>query len=130
MKDMESRLAGRVQLTTDGFKSYVDAVDSTFGTQVDYAMLVKVYKGGEENRERHSPSEIVEAMPIPIMGEPDVRRISTSHIERQSLTVRMQLRRFTRLTNAFSSEKLKNLRAALAIYFAWYNLYRIHSALR
>jgi IS1 family transposase len=129
MKDLESRLAGRVQLTTDGFKPYVDAVDSTFGTQVDYAMLVKVYKGDEENRERYSPSEIVEAMPIPIMGSPDTRHISTSHIERQNLTVRMQLRRFTRLTNAFS-KKLENMKAACALHFAHYNFCRVHSTLR
>ncbi len=129
MKDLESRLFGRVQLTTDGFKPYVDAVDSTFGTQVDYAMLVKVYKGDEENRERYSPSQIVEAMPIPVMGNPDVRRISTSHIERQNLTVRMQLRRFTRLTNAFS-KKLENMKAACALHFAHYNFCRVHSTLR
>ncbi len=129
MKDLDSRLVTRVQLTTDGFKPYLDAVDATFGAAVDYAMLVKVYKGDEENRERYSPSEIVEAMPIPVMGDPDVRRISTSHIERQNLTIRMQMRRFTRLTNAFS-KKLENMKAACAIHFAWYNFCRVHSSLR
>jgi IS1 family transposase len=129
MKDLESRLASRVQLTTDGFRPYVNAVDDTFGTNVDYAMLVKVYRGDENNRERYSPSEIVEAMPITIMGWPKAHRISTSHVERQNLTVRMQLRRFTRLTNAFS-KKLENMKAALALHFAWYNFCRIHSSLR
>jgi hypothetical protein len=116
-------------LTTDGFRPYVEAVDSTFGMNVDYAMLVKTYIGDESNRERYSPSEIVEAVPIPVMGEPKVGRISTSHVERQNLTIRMQLRRFTRLTNAFS-KKLQNMKAALALHFAWYNFCRIHMTLR
>jgi len=92
-------------------------------------MLVKVYSGDEANRERYSPSEIVEARPIPVMGSPKPQRISTSHVERQNLTVRMQLRRFTRLTNAFS-KKLENMKAALAIHFAHYNFCRIHQTLR
>jgi IS1 family transposase len=129
MKDLESRLASRVQLTTDGFRPYVNAVDSSFGTDVDFAMLVKVYSGDETTRERYSPSEIVEAIPIPVMGSPESHRISTSHVERQNLTVRMQLRRFTRLTNAFS-KKLENMKAALALHFAWYNFVRVHSSLR
>ena len=129
MKDLESRLASRVQLTTDGFRPYVNAVDDTFGANVDYAMLVKVYGGDETNRERYSPSEIVDAVPIPVIGTPKASRISTSHVERQNLTVRMQLRRFTRLTNAFS-KKLENMKAALALHFAWYNFCRIHSTLR
>jgi IS1 family transposase len=129
MKDLESRLANRVQLTTDGFRPYVDAVDSTFGSSVDFAMLVKTYAGDEPNRERYSPSEIVEARPIPIMGFPRFQKISTSHVERQNLTVRMQMRRFTRLTNAFS-KKLSNMKAALALHFAHYNFCRIHQSLR
>jgi IS1 family transposase len=129
MKDLESRLASRVQLTTDGFRPYVNAVDDTFGANVDYAMLVKVYGGDETNRERYSPSEIVDAVPIPVIGTPKASRISTSHVERQNLTVRMHLRRFTRLTNAFS-KKLENMKAALALHFAWYNFCRIHSTLR
>jgi IS1 family transposase len=129
MKDLESRLATRVQLTTDGFRPYIDAVDATFGTGVDYAMLVKTYSGDETNRERYSPSEIVDARPVPVMGDPKPSRVSTSHVERQNLTVRMQLRRFTRLTNAFS-KKLENMKAALALHFAWYNFCRVHSTLR
>jgi IS1 family transposase len=129
MKDLESRIVTRPQLTTDGFRPYVNAIDDTFGTQVDYAMLVKTYAGDETNRERYSPSEIVDARPVPVMGNPKPQYISTSHVERQNLTVRMQLRRFTRLTNAFS-KKLENLKAALSLYFAWYNFCRIHSSLR
>ena len=129
MKDLESRLANRVQLTTDGFRPYVDAVDSTFGSNIDFAMLIKIYSGDEPNRERYSPSEIVEARPIPVMGFPRFQKISTSHVERQNLTVRMQLRRFTRLTNAFS-KKLANMKAALALHFAHYNFCRVHSSLR
>jgi len=129
MKDLESRLVGRCQLTTDGFRPYVDAVDSTFGTNVDFAMLVKTYSGDEANRERYSPSDIVDSVPIPVMGQPKMNRISTSHVERNNLTVRMQLRRFTRLTNAFS-KKLENMRAALAVHFCWYNFCRVHQSLR
>jgi len=129
MRDLQERLANRVQLTTDGFRPYRDAVDDTFGVNVDYAMLVKIYGVGEETRERYSPSEIVETIPIPIMGDPELRYISTSHIERQNLTMRMQMRRFTRLTNAFS-KKLVNLKAALALHFAHYNFCRVHSSLR
>lgn len=129
MEDLQSRLATRVQLTTDGFRPYLNAVDATFGADIDYAMLVKTYSGDESARERYSPSEIVDARPVPVVGNPKPYRISTSHIERQNLTVRMQLRRFTRLTNAFS-KKLDNLKATLALYFAWYNFCRVHSSLR
>jgi hypothetical protein len=92
-------------------------------------MLVKVYSESGQPDTRYSPGEIVDARPIPIMGNPKPRLISTSHIERQNLTIRMQLRRFTRLTNAFS-KKLENLKAALSLHFAWYNFCRIHSRLR
>jgi IS1 family transposase len=129
MKDLESRLASRAQLTTDGFRPYVNAVDGTFGANVDYAMLVKVYGGDESNRERYAPSEIVDAVPTVVTGRPKSYRISTSHIERQNLTVRMQMRRFTRLTNAFS-KKLENMKAALSLHFAWYNFCRVHATLR
>ena len=129
MKDLESRLATRTQLTTDGFSPYVNAVDDTFGTNVDYAMLVKIYSGDEAERERYSPSDIVDTRAVSVMGKPKPEFISTSHIERQNLTVRMQLRRFTRLTNGFS-KKLENMKAAISLYFAWYNFCRVHSSLR
>jgi IS1 family transposase len=129
MHDLSERLATRVQLTTDGFRPYVNAVDDTFGTNVDYAMLVKTYGDAEPNERRYSPAQIVQAVPIPVMGDPQPWSISTSHIERQNLTVRMHMRRFTRLTNAFS-KKLENLKAACALHFAHYNFCRVHSSLR
>ena len=127
MQDLETRFASRVQLTTDGFRPYLNAVEDAFGVNVDYAMLVKIY--GKDGAEPYAPAQIVNALPIPVMGNPNPRLISTSHIERQNLTMRMQLRRFTRLTNAFS-KKVENLKAALALHFAWYNFCRIHSSLR
>jgi IS1 family transposase len=129
MRDLSERLVTRVQLTTDGFRPYINAVDDTFGTNVDYAMLVKTYGDADPDERRYSPTKIVQAIPIPIMGDPQPWSISTSHIERQNLTVRMQLRRFTRLTNAFS-KKLENLKAACALHFAHYNFCRVHQTLR
>ena len=129
MSDLQSRLAHRVQLTSDGFTPYLTAVEDNFGADIDYAMLVKVFSGDESNRERYSPSDIVDARPVPVTGKPDFRQISTSFVERQNLTIRMQLRRFTRLTNAFS-KKLSHLKAALALHFCWYNFVRVHQSLR
>lgn len=129
IQDLRGRLDGRIQLTTDGFRPYLPAIEDAFGADVDYAMLVKMYSEPAEPDTRYSPGEIVNARPIPITGNPKPWLISTSHIERQNLTMRMQLRRFTRLTNAFS-KKLENLKAALALHFAWYNFCRIHSTLR
>lgn len=127
MQDLEQRLASRVQLTTDGFRPYVNAVEDAFGANVDYAMLVKLY--GKDETEPYAPAQIVNALPIPVTGNPKPRLISTSHIERQNLTIRMQLRRFTRLTNAFS-KKLSHLKAAIALHFANYDLCRVHQSLR
>jgi IS1 family transposase len=129
VQDLQSRLANRVQLTSDGFRPYKDAVDDAFGMDVDYAVLVKMYSNSGQADTRYSPGEIVDVRTIPITGNPKLRLISTSHIERQNLTIRMQLRRFTRLTNAFS-KKLENMKAALALHFAHYNFCRIHSSLR
>lgn len=129
VRDLQERLKYRVQLTTDGFRPYKDAVDDCFGVDVDYAMLVKMYANSGQADTRYSPGEIVDIRTIPITGNPNPRLISTSHIERQNLTIRMQLRRFTRLTNAFS-KKLENLRAACALHFAHYNFCRIHQTLR
>ena len=121
----------RFQLTTDGFAAYPDAVSYSLGTRVDFSQLVKVYShpesgGGEK---RYSPAEVIKAIPTPIWGNPDSDRISTSHVERQNLTMRMMMRRLTRLTNAFS-KKWANLKAALALHFAYYNFCRIHKTLR
>ena len=129
MRDLRERIVGRVQLTTDGFRPYVSAVEDTFGANVDYAMLIKTYQDVAGQETRYSPGQIVNALPIPVTGEPQPIHISTSHIERQNLTIRMQLRRFTRLTNAFS-KKLENLKAACALHFAWYNFCRVHTSLR
>jgi IS1 family transposase len=127
MQELQTRLASRVQLTTDGFRPYGPAVEDAFGSGVDYAMLVKIYT--TDSRSMYGPGDLVDARPIPISGNPKPHLISTSHIERQNLTIRMQLRRFTRLTNAFS-KKLENLKAALALHFAWYNFCRVHTSLR
>jgi len=132
MRDLQERLANRVQLTTDGFRPYLNAVEDNFGADIDYAMLVKVY--GKETTDKASPEwykppQVVAAIPTRITGNPDMRHISTSYIERQNLTLRMQARRFTRLTNAFS-KKLENLKAQVALHFAHYNFVRIHQTLR
>ncbi len=129
VQDLQQRLANRAQITTDGFRPYVNAIEDAFGANVDYAMLIKMYSESGQADKRYSPGEFVNALPIPVTGNPKPHLISTSHIERQNLTIRMQLRRFTRLTNAFS-KKLENLKAALALHFAWYNFCRLHSALR
>jgi IS1 family transposase len=129
VQDLQTRLSNRVQLTTDAFRPYLPAVEDAFGANVDYAMLIKTYQEGGESEKRYSPGQIVNALPIPVTGNPKPHLISTLHIERQNLTIRMQLRRFTRLTNAFS-KKLENLKAALALHFAWYNFCRVHSTLR
>jgi IS1 family transposase len=131
IRDLASRLAHRVQFTTDGHKVYLEAVEGAFGADVDYAMLVKLY-GGDAQREsetRYSPAECIGTRTVCITGRPDPEHISTSFAERHNLTMRMQMRRFTRLTNAFS-KKLDNHKAALALYFMHYNFARIHKTLR
>ena len=120
---------GRFQLTTDGWPSYPDAVERVFGSEIDYAQLVKVYAASRDGEQRYSPAEVVDVEVVPRAGMPDYERICTSHIERQNLTMRMQIRRLTRLTNAFS-KKWENLRAAIALHFAYYNFCRIHQSLR
>lgn len=126
--DLKSRLANRVQLTTDGLKVYLDAVEGAFGADVDYAMLVKMYESSQ-NETRYSPAECVSCERKAVTGNPDPKHISTSYVERQNLTMRMQIRRFTRLTNAFS-KKIENHLAATALFFLYYNFGRIHSSLR
>jgi IS1 family transposase len=110
------------QLTTDGFSPYRDAVSYSLGMRVDFAQLVTVYAGAREGEQRYSPAEIVEAIRVPRTGNPDPKKICTSHVERQNLTTPMQIRRLTRLTNAFS-RKWSNLRATLALHFAFYNFW-------
>ena len=120
----------RFQITTDGFGAYPSAIDYALIDRCDYAQLVKVYASPSDGGEvRYSPADVVGAVPNPVMGNPDPDRICTSHVERQNLTMRMQIRRLTRLTNAFS-KKWGNLKAALALYFAWYNFCRIHRTIR
>ena len=129
MQDFQARLANRVQLTTDGFRPYINAVDYAFGVSVDYAMLIKTYQDTGSRYTPHTLTQIVNVLPIPVAGNAKPRLISTSHIERQNLTIRMQLRRLAWLTNAFS-RKLENLKAALSLHVAWYNFCRVHTTLR
>jgi IS1 family transposase len=129
MRDVASRLKNRVQLTTDGHRAYLEAVDGAFGTSIDYAMLVKVYGSAPEAEKRYSPPVCLGTERTVIHGNPDPEHISTSYVERQNLSMRMGIRRSTRLTNAFS-KKLENHIHALSIYFMHYNFVRIHQSLR
>src|SRR5580658_4821581 len=130
MHDLAGRLAHRVQLTTDGHKAYLTAVEDAFGADIDYAMLQKIYGVvPQEGETRYSPAQCMGARKAVISGAPDFRHVSTSHTERQNLSMRMGMRRFTRLTNAFS-KKIENLEANVALYFMHYNFCRIHQTLR
>jgi IS1 family transposase len=131
MTTLYERLAanGRIQLTTDGFGPYIEAIEQSFGADVDYAQLVKIYAAIDAGPGRYSPPRVAETVSTVIQGAPDPEHISTSYVERQNLTMRMAMRRFTRLTNAFS-KKLANLKAALAVHFAHYNFMRVHRTLR
>jgi IS1 family transposase len=127
---LERAVSGRFQLTTDGLNTYPDSIGYHLGTRTDYAVLVKEYgTDGTEEQRRYSPPRIISSESTVIHGRPDPARICTSHIERQNLTCRMEMRRFTRLTNGFS-KKWSNLRAAVALHFAHYNLVRFHSSIR
>lgn len=127
--DLSSRVRNRVQLSSDALAAYVEASERAFGSNVDYGQIVKSYEAEPLNPGRYSPPHVVAVERFAIMGSPDPLHISTSHVERQNLTMRMQMRRFTRLTNGFS-KKLENLKAAVAVHFAWYNFVRIHRTLR
>jgi IS1 family transposase len=129
ISDLASRLDHRVQLTTDGHRVYLGAVERAFGSDIDYAMLVKLYGRDRGSEARYSPAECIGAMATPIIGNPDKRHISTSYMERQNLTMRMQMGRFTRLTNGFP-KKIENHIHAVALYFMYYNFCRIHQTLR
>ncbi len=118
----------RFQISTDGFQPYISAITTTLGDRCDYAMQIKVYASSKDEH-RYSPGEVVSVEEVPVMGNPDTRRIGTSHVERQNLTIRMCIRRLTRLTNAFS-KKWENLWAAYCLHFAYYNFCRIHQTLR
>jgi len=128
MADLKSRLANRIQITTDGHGVYLWAVEDTFGSEVDYAMLVKLYGQEPEAEKRYSPAHCIAAEPHVIQGNPDPVKISTSFVERQNLTMRMSMRRFTRLTNGFS-RKIENLEHAVALHFMYYNFARPHRTL-
>jgi IS1 family transposase len=129
--DLAQRIDNRVQITTDGFRFYVNAIERSFGADVDFAQLVKLYGdyGQHDSATKYSPSPILEVISKVKQGNPDEDHISTSYVERQNLTMRMQMRRFTRLTNAFS-KKLDNLKFAVALHFAFYNFCRVHKTLR
>jgi IS1 family transposase len=129
LRDVESRLANRIQLTTDGHKMYLMAVPDAFGSGIDFAQLVKVYGNDPDGQKRYSPAQCLGTKQIEIIGAPDPAHISTSYIERQNLTMRMSMRRFTRLTNAFS-KKIDNYMYQVALFYMRYNFSRVHQTLR
>jgi len=129
LTDLRSRLANRIQLTSDGHRAYLQAVDSVFGNDVDYAMLNKIYGADPQGQKRYSPAKCIGAEKRKITGNPDKKYISTSYAERANLTMRMHMRRFTRLTNAFS-KKMENHAATIALHSMFYNFVRIHQTLK
>ena len=127
--DLAHRLNSRIQLTSDGHRPYLEAVENAFGNQIDYSMLIKIYGQGPEGQRRYSPPECIGTQRTKVTGNPDPKHVSTSYVERQNLTMRMSMRRFTRLTNAFS-KKVDNLAAAVSLHYLHYNFGRVHQSLR
>lgn len=129
MQDCADRIRGRVQITTDGHRAYLEAVEGAFGMDVDYAQLHKIYGASEETETRYSPAKCIGCDMKTVSGNPDPKHVSTSYVERQNLTMRMHMRRFTRLTNGFS-KKIDNHAYAVALHFMYCNFVRIHQTLR
>lgn len=129
MRDLAGRLKHRIQLTSDGHKTYLQAVEGAFGIDIDYAQLVKLYAQERQTEARYSPAKWIGSRRETVIGDPDIQHISTSYVERQNLTARMSMRRFTRLTNAFS-KKIESHAAAIALYYFSYNFIKIHRTLR
>jgi transposase-like protein/IS1 family transposase len=128
--DLSKRVIGRSQVTSDGFRPYIGAIEECFGADVDFAQLIKVYgKPDNAGPDWYGPPKVIEAVPTPVSGNPDLAHVCTSFVERSNLSIRMHLRRFTRLTNAFS-KKLTHLKAAVDLYALWYNVCRVHQTLR
>jgi IS1 family transposase len=129
MQDCASRISNRVQITTDGHRAYLEAVENAFGADIDYAQLQKIYGAPAENHTRYSPATCIGCDMKVVSGNPDPKHVSTSFVERQNLSMRMSIRRFTRLTNGFS-KKIENHAAAVALWFMYYNFCRVHQTLR
>lgn len=129
IKDLSERMTNRIQLTSDGWKVYEGAVEQVFGDNIDYAMLHKIYGSSSEGQKRYSPAECVGCVKKNIKGNPDQNHVNTSFVERQNLTMRMSMRRFTRLTNGFS-KKVENHMHAVSVHFMYYNFGRVHKTLR
>ena len=130
MQDLAGRLKNKIQLTTDGHRMYIEAVESAFGGEIDFSQLIKIYgKSPHESETRYSPAECIGTEKHKVSGNPKEKHVSTSYVERQNLTMRMNMRRFTRLTNGFS-KKIENMFYATSLYFMYYNFCRIHQTLR